>query len=93
MTTVDHARDWKVTAGYRILLRVAWLLAVSSILLAVVAALDNLVVGWWAAAGLAALALFLGAILPEPLPVEMITGNNNLIDGRSPPVGQEWGQA
>jgi len=84
VTTVDHAPDWKVTTGYRILLRVAWVLAVSSILLAVVAALDGLAIGWWAAAGLAALALLLGAMLPEPLPAEMITGNHNHIDVRSP---------
>ncbi len=77
MTTADFARDWKVTTSYRVLLKVAWGFVLFAILVAVLAALDGASVGWWAAAGLATLALIMGAMLPEPLPAEMITGSHN----------------
>jgi len=82
VTTVDFARDWKVTTGYRVLLKVAWGLVMLAIVGAVMAALDGVAAGWWAAAGLAALALLMGAMLPEPLPAEMITGGHNHLGGR-----------
>ena len=84
MTTVDRAADWKVTVGYRMLLRVGW----GMFALAVYGAIVALVVGapgaWWMAAGLAVLALLVVAFLPEPVPAEMLTGRRTRIDTRRP---------
>jgi hypothetical protein len=84
VTTADFARDWKVTTGYRVLLKVAWVLVMMAITVAVLAAVDGVSAGWWAAAGLALLALIVGGLLPEPLPAEMITGGRNHVDCRRP---------
>jgi ABC-type spermidine/putrescine transport system permease subunit I len=84
VTTVDRAADWKVTVGYRMLLRVGW----GVFALAVYGAIVALVVGapgaWWMAAGLAVLALLVVAFLPEPVPAEMLTGRRTRIDTRRP---------
>ena len=56
--------------------------------LAVYGAAVGVVVGidaaWWAAAGLAGFALLVGALIPAPVPRELITGGRNHIDTRRP---------
>ena len=91
MTTADQGagrpRDWKVTTGYRILIKVGW----TAMILALYGTAVALVVGmrgaWWMAAGMAALALLVGIMIPAPVPREWITGGRNHIDagGRSLP--------
>lgn len=80
--TLARTQDWKVTTAYRLLLRVAWVAAIGAIYLVVVAAIMGVERAWWAAAGLAALALAIGAFLPEPVPRQFITGGRNHIDTR-----------
>jgi Na+/H+ antiporter NhaD/arsenite permease-like protein len=80
--TLARAHDWKVTTAYRLLLRAAWLAVIGAVLLVVVAAILGVHRAWWAAAGLAALALAIGAFLPEPVPRHFITGGRNHIDTR-----------
>lgn len=75
-------QDWKVTAAYRVLLRTAWVAVVGAAYLVVVAAAMGAERAWWAAAGLAALALAIGAFLPEPVPSRFIIGGRNRIDTR-----------
>ncbi len=82
--TVARAPDWKVTAGYRLLLRAGWgvlALAVHGVVLALALGVLG---AWWMAAGLALLALLVVALLPEPIPAEMITGRRNHIDSGRP---------
>ncbi len=81
---VERAPDWKVTAGYRLLLLAGWgTLALAVFGAALALALDA-PGGWWMAAGLALLALLVTALLPEPIPTEMITGRRNHIEGERP---------
>ena len=82
MTTISHDRDWKVTAGYRMLLRMAWGLVALAVYGGVMAVVAGVVDAWWMAAGAAGLALLVGAFLPEPVPAEMLTGGRNHIDSR-----------
>lgn len=82
--TVPRAPDWKVTAGYCLLLRAGWgvlALAVYGVVLALALGASG---AWWMAAGLALLALLVVALLPEPVPTEMITGRRNRIDSGRP---------
>lgn len=82
--TATHAPDWKVTTGYRLLLRAGWgalALAVYGVVLAVGLGVAR---AWWMAAGLAAVALLVVMILPEPVPAEMITGRKNRINSERP---------
>lgn len=86
MTTAEHAAgrtpDWKVTTGYRVMIKVGW----AAVLLALYGAAAAVVVGiegaWWVAAGMAAFALLIGALIPAPVPRELITGGRNRIDPR-----------
>ena len=84
MTTVERATDWKVTAGYRVLLRVGW----GACALAAYGAIVALVVGaagaWWMSAGLALFALLIVALLPEPIPAELIVARRTRLDTRRP---------
>lgn len=82
--TATRAPDWKVTTGYRLLLRAGWgalALAVYGVVLAVGLGVAR---AWWMAAGLAAVALLVVMILPEPVPAEMITGRKNRINSERP---------
>jgi hypothetical protein len=87
MTTADHAAgrrptDWKVTTGYRVLIKVGWTAVALALYGAVVAVVVGLDQGWWAAAGAAAFALLVGALMPAPVPRELITGGHNHIETR-----------
>mgnify|MGYP001828403350 CR=1 FL=1 len=82
MTTLSHDRDWKVTTGYRVLLRMAWGLVALAVYGGVVAILVGVADAWWLAVGAAGLALVMGAMLPEPVPAEMLTRHRQHIDSR-----------
>ena len=84
VTTVERATDWKVTIGYRMLLRLGW----GVFALAIYGAIVALVVGapgaWWMSAGLALLALLVVALLPEPVPAGMIVERCTHIEAKHP---------
>ena len=89
MTTADHVavrpRDWKVTTGYRVLIKVGWAAMVVALYGAAVAVVVGMPGAWWIAAGMAAVALLVGAFIPAPVPRELITGGRNHIDPGGPP--------
>ena len=87
MTTADHVagrvpRDWKVTAGYRVLIKVGWIAVGFALYGAAVAVVVGIEEAWWMAAGMAGFALLVGVLMPAPVPRELITGGRNQIDGR-----------
>jgi ABC-type spermidine/putrescine transport system permease subunit I len=84
VTTADRAADWKVTAGYRFLLKLGWAVLALAAYGVVVALILGVPGAWWMAAGLAVLALLVVGFLPEPVPSEMITGRRTRIDTRRP---------
>jgi len=87
MTTADHVagrvpRDWKVTAGYRVLIKVGWVAVGFALYGAAVAVVVGIEEAWWMAAGMAGFALLVGVLMPAPVPRELITGGRNHIDAR-----------
>ena len=87
MTTADHVagrvpRDWKVTAGYRVLIKVGWIAVGFALYGAAVAVVVGIEEAWWMAAGMAGFALLVGVLMPAPVPRELITGGRNHIDAR-----------
>jgi ABC-type spermidine/putrescine transport system permease subunit I len=84
VTTAEHASDWKVTVGYKTLLRVGWGLFALAAWGGIVALVVGAPGAWWMAAGLAVAALLLVAFLPEPVPAEMITGRRTRINTKRP---------
>ena len=80
--TTRVQRDWKVTAGYRIVLRLGWAVMVFAVYLAGAAAVLDSSSVWWVVAGLAIGALGLVAILPEPVPRDQLVGRRNSVDTR-----------
>ncbi|MCB2223306.1 MAG: hypothetical protein KQH83_03935 [Actinobacteria bacterium] len=89
MTTADHAAgrpptDWKLTTAHRVLTKVAWAAVVVALYGAAVAVLVGMEQGWWAAVGGASFALLVGALLPEPVPRDLLVGARNHIDTGAP---------
>ena len=87
MTTADHLvgrppTDWKVTTGYRVLMKVGWLAIGLALYGAAVAVVVGIPEAWWVTFGMACVALIVSVVMPEPVPREMITGGRNHIDGR-----------
>jgi hypothetical protein len=82
VTTTAHAaqRDWKVTTGYRVMLRIAWAVLILSVYGGAVAVVVGFRGAWWMAAGLAALAMLLTSMLPEPVPADLITEARSRLD-------------
>ena len=78
MTTYSP-RDWKVTTGYRVLLRFGWALIAFAVYLGGVASLFDSTAVWWIVAGIAVVVIFTSLLLPEPVPRDMITGHRNHI--------------
>ena len=74
--TTQVQRDWKVTAGYRNLLRIGWAIILVAIYFATAAAVLDSMSVWWIVAGLAVAVLLLMSVLPEPLPRDFITGSS-----------------
>lgn len=80
--TTRVQQDWKVTTGYRVLLRVGWgVMGLAIYFTAAAAVLDSASV-WWMVAALAAGALWLVSILPEPVPRDHLVERRTAIDSR-----------
>lgn len=80
--TTRVQRDWKVTTGYRVLLRVAWGVMGLAVYFTVAAAMLDSASVWWMVAALAAGALWLVSILPEPVPRDHLVERRTAIDSR-----------
>jgi hypothetical protein len=88
MTTADRAigaaPDWKVTPAYRVLIKIGWAAVSLAVYTAAVAVVIDIPAAWWVTAGLAAVALIVGVLIPAPVPRTLITGPKNHIDARQP---------
>jgi hypothetical protein len=82
--TTRVQRDWKVTTGYRMLLRVGWGVIVLAVYLAGAAAVLDSSTVWWIVAALAIGAMAVSAALPEPVPRDEITGRRTWVDPLHP---------
>lgn len=80
VTTQTHIPDWKVTTGYRVLLKVGWGVTVFAVYMAAVAVAFGSVTAWWIVAALAIAAMLVGLLLPEPVPREMLNGHRTMVD-------------
>jgi hypothetical protein len=76
----SHSRDWKVTTAHRVLIRIGWAATALAVYLAAAALILGSVAVWWMVAALAASAVLVGLLLPEPVPQEMITGHRTMVD-------------
>lgn len=76
----SHQADWKVTTGYRVLVKVGWGATVLAIYLAAAAVILESVTVWWMVAALAAGAIVVGLMLPEPVPHDMLNRNRTQVD-------------
>lgn len=76
----SHQADWKVTTGYRVLVKVGWGATVLAIYLAAAAVILKSVTVWWMVAALAAGAIVVGLMLPEPVPHDMLNGHRTRVD-------------
>jgi len=72
--------DWKVTTGYRIMLRIGWAAISMAIYLGGAAALLDSMRVWWIVVGLALAVMLLVSVLPEPVPHDLLTGPRNRVD-------------
>lgn len=77
--TTRVRRDWKVTSGYRNLLRVGWALITAAIYFAAAAAVFDSIAAWWIVVGLALGVMLLAGALPEPIPRDLIVGSRNWV--------------
>ena len=80
MTTQTHTPDWKVTAGYRVLIRVGWVAIILAVYLAALALIFGSSRAWWMVVALAASAVLAGLLLPEPVPRDMLNGSRTMVD-------------
>jgi hypothetical protein len=71
--------DWKVTTGYRILLRIGWAAIARAIYCATAAAVLDSMGVWMLVAGLALGVMLLVGVLPEPVPRDLIIGRRNWV--------------
>jgi hypothetical protein len=79
MTPVPHSRDWKVSRLYRFLVIVGWGVAALSVYFAVLAVIFGLPELWGTSAVLSAAVVGLGAVLPEPVPRDMLIGGSTRV--------------
>ncbi len=83
MTThTTRVPDWKITTGYRVLLKMGWAGIDLAHYFAVAASILDATAIWWVVAGLAIVVIVTSLLLPEPVPRDMITGGPHLIDTR-----------
>ncbi len=78
--TTSVQRDWKVTTGYRIMLRIGWAAISMAIYFAAVAAVLDLMSVWWIVVGLAVGVMLLVSVLPEPVPRDLLIGPRTWVD-------------
>ena len=74
--------DWKVTTGYRVLVKIGWGIVILATYLAGAASILDAIAVWWMVVVLALVAILTVLLLPEPVPREMITGPKNHIEAR-----------
>ncbi len=83
MTThVTRVPDWKITTGYRVLVKIGWGVISLAVYFAGAASILDAAVIWWIVAGLAIIVILTTLLLPEPIPRDMITGGSHRIDTR-----------
>jgi len=63
-------------------MKIGWGVVALAVYLAAAAAILDSAAVWWVVAGLAVLAIATAAVLPAPVPEEMIIGGRNHIDCR-----------
>ena len=80
VTTHTHVPDWKVTTGYRVLVRIGWGATALAVYMAAVALIFESSRAWWLAVALAASAILTGLLLPEPVPGDMLNGSRTMVD-------------
>ena len=80
MTTQTHTPDWKVTTGYRILVRIGWVATTLAVYMAGVALIFESSRVWWVVVALATSAILTGLLLPEPVPRDMLNGSRTMVD-------------
>jgi len=78
--TTSVQRDWKVTTGYRIMLKIGWAAISMAIYFAAVAAVLDSMSVWWIVAGLALGVMLLVSALPEPIPRDFLIGSRKWVD-------------
>lgn len=74
--------DWKITTGYRILVKIGWAGMALAIYFGAAASILDASAIWWIVAGLAVSVILTSLLLPEPVPRDMIVGHRNHIDTR-----------
>jgi predicted cobalt transporter CbtA len=82
VTTYPHVRDWKLTTGHLVLMKIGWGVVVLAVYLAAAATIFDSAVAWWIVAGLAIIALATALSLPGPVPKELLTGSRTYLKGR-----------
>ncbi|NQV06549.1 hypothetical protein HQ535_08345 [bacterium] len=90
MTTAPYAvrtPDWKLTEGRRVLMVIGW----GALMLSAYVVFAAIVLGvpgaWFMAAVPAAVALVVSALLPSPVPADLLSERRNRVDfglGKSP---------
>ncbi len=80
--TTRVQRDWKVTTGYRILLRIGWAAIAVALYFATAAAMLDSMGAWMVVAGLAIAVMVLVGVLPEPVPRDLIIGRRNWVGSK-----------
>jgi hypothetical protein len=82
MTTAAHTPDWKVTPAHRIMIRLGWTVAMTSLALGSAAVILDMPRLWGAVAALAVFAMCVGIALPEPVPRDMLTAGSTRVESR-----------
>ena len=83
MTThTTRVADWKITTGYRVLVKIGWGAIFLAVYLGAAASILDATAIWWIVVGLAVAVIVTSLLLPEPVPRDMITGHRNHIDTR-----------
>ena len=82
LVTVQTVRspDWKVTTGYRVLVKLGWAAIALAVYFAAAAFILGSVRVWWMVAALAASAILVGLLLPEPVPRDMLNEHRTMVD-------------
>ena len=82
--TTRVQRDWKVTTGYRNLVRLGWGVILLALYLATAAAVLDSSSVWWIVAALATGAILLTSLLPEPVPRDQLVERRTWVDPTGP---------
>jgi hypothetical protein len=75
-----HTPDWKVTTGYRVLVKIGWAATALAVYLGAAALILGSVTVWWLVVALAVAGIVAGLMLPEPVPHDMLDGRRTMVD-------------